>query len=165
MKKWLVTLALLGSTLTFTNPTWAADLAQSKQEFSAKSQQFISALNQSVAKMDKNLKALNASEQTLQGYLQNNPTAQEKQCINAMLTRATGTKKLVTTMRQQLVSAQKQMPTLQKTAQSAQSAAQLNQAADKANALVQGLNVTGQKNSQMAEQWTAKVDQACAGLQ
>jgi Mg2+ and Co2+ transporter CorA len=161
MKKWLVTL-LLGSTLAST--AWA-DLAQNKQEFNAKSQQFVSALNQSVAKMDKNLKALNASEQKIQGYLGQQPTAQEKQCLNAMLTRASGTKKLVTVMRQQLVSVQKQMPVLQKSAMAAQSAAQLNQAADKANALVQGLNATGEKNSQMAEQWTAKVEQACAGME
>lgn len=162
MKQWLITITLLGTLVS--NAAWA-DLAQNKQDFNAKTQQFLSALSQSIAKMDKNLKALAQNEQTLQGYLRDNPTPKERQCINSMLTRATGTKKLVTTMRQQLVTAQTKMPKLRDQALKAQSSAQLNQAADQANALVQGLNTTGEKNSQMAEQWSANVDKACAGLE
>ena len=162
MKKWLITITLLGTLIS--NTAWA-DLAQNKQDFNAKTQQFLSALSQSIAKMDNNLKALAQNEQKLQGYLRDQPSAQEKQCINAMLTRATGTKKLVTTMRQQLVNARTKMPQLRDKASKAQSSAQLNQAADQANALVQGLNATGEKNSQMAERWTANVEKACAGLE
>ena len=164
MKQWLLVVTLVSSALS--NLAWAdATLDKNKQEFNAKTQQFMGALVQSIAKMDKNFATLSKSETTLQGYLKNNPTPQERQCINAMLTRATGTKNLIAGMRQQLVSAQKQMPSIKSAALKAKSTTELNQTADKANALVQGLNTTGDKNSQMAEKWTATVDKVCASLQ
>ncbi|WP_020559874.1 hypothetical protein [Thiofilum flexile] len=162
MKQWLIIITLLGTLIS--NAAWA-DLAQDKNDFNAKTQKFLGALNQAIGKMNTNLKALTDDEKTLQGYLRQKPNPKEKQCINTMLTRASGTKKLVTAMRQQLLNAQKKMPTIRNQAMQAQSPDQLNQYAMQANTLVEGLNVTGDKNSQQAELWTAKVEQACAGLQ